>query len=37
MKSHKAIDAVIAKYERLAADKYIADDERQQVCYEFVD
>ena len=37
MKFHKAIDAVIAKYERLAADKYIADDERQQVCYEFID
>lgn len=37
MKFHKAIDAVIAKYERLAADKYITDDERQQVCYEFID
>ena len=37
MKFHKAIDAVIAKYERLATDKYIADDERQQVCYEFID
>ena len=37
MKFHKAIETIIAKYERLAADKYITDDERQQVCYEFID
>lgn len=37
MKFHKAIKTIIAKYEQLAADKYIADDERQRVCYEFID
>ena len=37
MKFYKAIDNLVAKYTKLAEDKYLADDERQQVCYEFID
>lgn len=37
MKFYKAIESLVAKYENLATDKYLADDERQQVCYEFIE
>ena len=37
MKFYKAIDNLVAKYTKLAEDKYVADDDRQQVCYEFID
>lgn len=37
MKYYKAIETLVTKYERLAADKYLTDYERQQVCYEFID
>lgn len=37
MKFYKAIDSLVAKYTKLAEDKYVADDDRQQVCYEFID
>lgn len=37
MKFYKAIDAIIAKYNKLADGKYVVDFDRQQICYEFVD
>lgn len=37
MKFYRAIEVLVAKYEQLAADKYLTDYERQQVCYEFID
>lgn len=37
MKFYKAIDNLVAKYTKLAEDRYVADDDRQQVCYEFID
>ena len=37
MKFYKAIDILVAKYTKLAEDKYVADDDRQLVCYEFID
>ena len=37
MKFYKAIDSLVAKYTKLAEDKYVADDDRQLVCYEFID
>ena len=37
MKYHKAINSLVAKYTKLAEDKYVADYDRQQVCYEFID
>lgn len=37
MKFYKAIDTIVTKYTRLAEDRYAADDDRQQVCYEFID
>ena len=37
MKFYKAINSIIAKYIKLAEGKCVADDDRQQVCYEFID
>lgn len=36
MKFYKAIDNLVAKYTKLAEEKHVADDDRQQVCYEFI-
>ncbi|MBE6175086.1 MAG: hypothetical protein E7147_06050 [Rikenellaceae bacterium] len=37
MRYHKAIERIVAKYTKLAEDRYAADYDRQQVCYEFVE
>ncbi len=37
MKFYQVIESIVAKQSKLIDGQYAADDERQQVCYEFID